>query len=101
MFRINSAVITILAVTTIPAEQYGYYFKLEENTFLSHPNTVWRGNVGSLLSCSLMCARQDICKSANFMAGGGACSLYKETRTRNIDSLVPYPQGSFYIEKVL
>ena len=95
----SKVVIVILSITTIQAEQDGVYFKIEENTFLSHENAIWNGKAASLLCCSLMCARQEICKSANFMTDNQACLTFKETRARNIDMLLPQ-EGSFYIEKV-
>ena len=60
----SKAVIMVLAFTTIQAEQDGVYFKIEENTFVPHETAVWSGKAASLLSCSLMCARQEMCKSA-------------------------------------
>ena len=97
----SKAVIMILAVTvtTIQTEEDGVYFKIEESTCLSHENAIWSGKAVSLLSCSLMYARQEISKSANFITDSEACLSYKETRARNIDMLPPQ-QGSFYIEKV-
>ena len=95
----SKAVIMILAVTTIQAEKDGVYFKIEENTFRSDEDAIWSGKAASLLSCSLMCARQETCKSANFITGSEACLSYKKTRARNIDVLLPQ-EGSFYIEKV-
>ena len=95
----SKAVIMVLAFTTIQAEQDGVYFKIEENTFVPHENAVWSGKAASLLSCSLMCARQEMCKSANFISDSEACLSYKKTRSRNIDVLLPQ-EGSFYIEKV-
>ena len=76
----SKAVIMILAVTvtTIQTEEDGVYFKIEESTFLSHENAIWSGKAASLLSCSLMCARQEISKSANFITDSEACLSYKE-----------------------
>ena len=95
----SKAVIMILAITKILAEQDGVYFKIEENTFLSDENAIWSGKAASLLSCSLMCLRQDICKSANFMTDSQTCLTFKETTARNMDMLLPQ-QESFYVEKV-
>ena len=95
----SKAVIMVIAVTTIQAEEDGVYFKIEENTFLSRENAIWNRKAASLLSCSLMCARQEMCKSANFITDSEACLSYKKTRARNIDVLLPQ-EGSFYIEKV-
>ena len=96
----SKAVIIILAIATLgEADQDGVYFKIEENTFRSDEDAIWSGKAASLLSCSLMCARQEICKSANFITDSQACSSYKEITARNIDMLLPQ-EGSFYIEKV-
>ena len=96
----SKAVIMILAIITLSeAEQDGVYFKIEENTFRSDEDAIWSGKAASLLSCSLMCARQEICKSANFMTDSQACLSYKETRARNIDMFLQQ-EGSFYMEKV-
>ena len=96
----SRAVIIILAIATLSeADQDGVYFKIEENTFRSDEDAIWSGKAASLLSCSLMCARQETCKSANFMTDSQACLSYKETKARNIDMLLPQ-EGCFYIEKV-
>ena len=96
----GKAVFTILAITKLcQAEEHGVYFKIEENTFRSDENAIWSGEALSLLSCSLMCARQEICKGANFMTDSQACSSYSETIARNIDMIVTQ-DGSFYTEKV-
>ena len=96
----GKAVVTILAITTLcQAEEHGGYFKIEENTFRSDENSIWSGEALSLLSCSLMCARQESCKGANFMTDSQACLSYNETIARNIDMLLPQ-ERSFYMEKV-
>ena len=96
----SKAVIIVLAIATLSeADQDGVYFKIEENTFRSDEDASWGGKAASLMSCSLICARQETCKSANFMTDSQACSSYKETRARNVDMLLPQ-EGSFYIEKV-
>ena len=87
------AVIMILSVKIIQVVQDGVYFKIEENTFVSHENAIWSGKAASLLSCSLMCA------SADIMTESGACLSYSETMTRNINKMLPQ-EGSFYVEKV-
>ena len=99
MYPSKAVIMMILAATMIQADQDGIYFKIEENKFLSHENAIWSGKAASLSFCSLMCARQEICKSANFITDSEACLFYKEARARNIDMLLPQ-EGSFYIEKV-
>ena len=95
----SKAVIIILAIAKIQAGEDGVYFKIKENTFPSNENAIWSGKAASLLSCSLMCARQEICKGANFMTRSQACVTFKGQRGRNTDMLLPQ-EGMFYMEKV-
>lgn len=83
----------------IKAEEPGVYFKIEENSFLSDENTIWDGKADSLMSCSQICARQRACKSANFMAKQGTCSLLSAGQTEQAEKLLKW-EGSFYLEKV-
>ncbi|KAL9960606.1 hypothetical protein ACROYT_G034088 [Oculina patagonica] len=47
-----------------------------------------------------MCARQDACKSANFIASQGTCSLLTDIQTKQSKRLLKQ-DGSFYLEKVV
>lgn len=80
-------------------EEYGVYFQVEENSFFLDEYDIWNGRVGSLLTCSQLCARQAVCSSANFVSKDGRCSLHRETRKMHLDRLLKQ-QGSFYVEKV-
>ncbi len=83
----------------IKAEENGIFFKIEENSFLFHGNSIWNGKADSLLSCSKMCARQDACKSANFIASEKRCLLFSEGQTKQGGKLLKR-DGSLYLEKV-
>ncbi|KAJ7355108.1 hypothetical protein OS493_027897 [Desmophyllum pertusum] len=80
-------------------EEHGVFFKIEENSFLHDGDSIWDGEADSLLSCSQLCARNAACKSANFMADHGACSLLRQRQTRHAEKR-SHRQGSFYLEKV-
>ena len=87
-----------LATRTQP-EDHGVFFKIEENSFLFHQNSIWDGKAASLVSCLQMCARQAACKSVNFMANQGTCSLLSEKQTKQAEK--PFKRdGAFYLEKV-
>ncbi|KAJ7355109.1 hypothetical protein OS493_027898 [Desmophyllum pertusum] len=83
----------------IKTEEYGVFFEIEENSFLFDDDTIWNGKVDSLFSCSRMCARETLCKSASFLENEGTCSLHRETRTMHPDRLLQQ-QGSIYVEKL-
>ncbi|XP_078342130.1 uncharacterized protein LOC144627973 isoform X2 [Oculina patagonica] len=84
----------------IKTDEHGVFFKIEENSFLFHENAFWNGKADSLMSCSQMCARQDACKSANFIASQGTCSLLTDIQTKQSKRLLKQ-DGSFYLEKVV
>lgn len=86
--------------TTLSKGQHGVYFQIVENSFLFDENTISNEKVASLLPCSRLCAKREICKSASFVAAEGMCSLHKETRTGHSEMLFRQ-QGSFYLEKVI
>ena len=95
-----SAVLAILSFTAmISSEEFGVFFEIEEDSFLVDEDVFWIGKVDSLLSCSQMCARETVCKSANYITSGETCSLHKETRKMFPDRLLKQ-SGSSYIEKV-
>ncbi|XP_078342127.1 uncharacterized protein LOC144627970 [Oculina patagonica] len=83
----------------IKAEENGVFFKIEANSFLFHENSIWNGKADSLLSCSQICARQDACKSANFIASEETCLLLSEGQTKREEKLLER-DGSLYLEKV-
>ncbi len=95
-----ATVVFILSlVAKIKAEEHGVFFKIEENSFLFHENSIWNGKADSLLSCSHMCARKDACKSANFIASQGTCTLLTDGQTEQAEKLLRR-DGFFYLEKV-
>ena len=83
----------------INADEHGVFFKIEENSFLYNQNSIWNGKADSLLSCSRMCTRREDCKSANFIASQGTCSLLNDAQTKQAEKLFKR-DGSFYLEKV-
>ena len=99
-WQCSFAFVIILISTTFQEEQCGVYLKIEENSFVKHDeyNVIGNERAQSLTSCSLICTRQKICKSANFFIAEGACSLYKDVKDWR-DVMVPL-KGAFYIEKV-
>ncbi len=95
----TSVVFILSLAAKIKADEHDVFFKIEENTFLFHENTIWNGKADSLVSCSQMCARQDACKSANFIASQGTCTLLSDGQTKQAEKLLKR-DGSFYLEKV-
>ena len=95
-----SAVLAILSFTTmLSSEEFGVFFEIEEDSFFVDEDAFWTGKVNSLLSCSQMCAREAVCKSASYITSGETCSLHRETRMMFPDRLLKQ-NGSSYIEKV-
>ena len=94
-----TTVIILFVTATIKAEEHQCFFKIEENVFHPGGYSIWDGEVDSLMSCSLMCARQAGCSSANFVKSQRACSLLKQEQTQHVKSLLQQ-RGSFYLEKV-
>ncbi len=81
------------------AKENGVFFKIDENAFLFNENSIFNGKADSLLSCSQMCAKQDACKSANFIASHGTCSLHTDGQTEQAENILKR-DGSLYLEKV-
>ena len=94
---------TVLAILSFPVmlktEEFGIFFEIEEDSFFVDENAIWIGKVDSLLSCSQMCAREAVCKGANYVTSGETCSLHKETGKMYPDRLLRQ-NGSSYFEKV-
>lgn len=99
---LQATVVIILFMTaTIKTEELQDFFKIEENRFYPGGVSIWEGAVDSLTSCSLMCARQAGCSSANFEEGQGACSLFTQGQAQQYARhTLLQQQGSFYLEKV-
>ena len=92
--------IILIAIATLKAEEQQVLFKIEETSFQHGGFSIWEGVVDSLTSCSLTCARQPGCNSANFVQSQGTCSLFKQKQTQQYTKRVLQQQGTFYLEKV-
>lgn len=92
--------IILFATATIKAEERQVFFKIEEHTFQQGGYSIWEGAVDSLMSCSLICARQAGCDSANFVQSQGACALFRQKQTQQYAKRFSQRQGTFYLEKV-
>ena len=92
------AFMLVLAAKT-KAEEKGVYFNIEEKSFLFGENTITNEKADSLLTCSQICARRAVCKSANFIASERTCSLLSEDQTNKPKNLLKR-DGSSYLEKV-
>ena len=99
MLQSNIAFI-LFAIATIKAEEHQAVFKIEEASFQHGGYSIWEGTVDSLTSCSLMCARQPSCNSANFVQSQGACVLFRQKQTEQYAKRFSQRQGTFYLEKV-
>ena len=89
----------LVLAAKIKADEKGVYFNIEEQSFLFGENTISNEKADSLLTCSQLCARRAVCKSANFIASERTCSLLSEEQTNKPKSLLKR-DGSFYLEKV-
>ena len=69
-------------ITKIEAEEHGFFFKIDENSFPPPGKTKWHGRIDSLLSCSQMCARRANCKITNFIPSQGTCALLQEEQAK-------------------
>lgn len=100
MFRSSVAFAIALISTTFQQENPGVYLKIEENSFLvhDHNNAIGNERAQSLSACSMICTRQELCQSANFIPEKGVCLLYKDVNDNIYEPITI--QGSFYIEKV-
>lgn len=69
MFRSSVASAIGLISTTFQQGNPGVYLKIEENSFLvhDHNNAIGNERAQSLSACSMICTRQELCQSANFM----------------------------------
>lgn len=99
MLQANVAII-LFATATMKAEERQAFFKIEENSFQHGGYSIWEGAVDSLMSCSVVCARQAACNSANFVQSQGACSLFRQKQTQQYAKRFLQRQGTFYLEKV-
>lgn len=95
-----TVVIILFVIATIMAEEHHVFFKIEENVFQPDGYPIWEGAADSLMFCSIMCARQAGCSSANFVQSQRACSLFRQEQTPQYAKRLSQQRGSFYLEKV-
>lgn len=94
------AVLAILLFTAmLNTEEFGVFFKIEEDSFFVDDDAFWIGKIDSLFSCSQMCGREAVCKSASYIASEETCSLHREKRKMYPGRLLKQ-NGSSYVEKV-
>ncbi|XP_058950315.2 uncharacterized protein [Pocillopora verrucosa] len=97
------AVVLFSAAKTTEGAENGVFFQIKENTFFSYrdKSLFWSGKTDSLLSCSVLCARQASCRSANFLENPGLCYLLRgEMQTNSATGRLLQRDGSFYLTKV-
>ena len=96
-------VVLFSAAKTTEGAENGVFFQIKENTFFSYrdKSLFWSGETDSLLSCSVLCARQASCRSANFLENPGLCYLLGgEMQTSSATGRLLQRDGSFYLTKV-
>ncbi|XP_022806473.1 collagen alpha-2(I) chain-like [Stylophora pistillata] len=92
-----------IAARTTEASEHSVFFQIKENHFYSFrtESPFWFGKTDSLLSCSVSCARQASCRSANFLENRGLCYLLRgEMETSSAAGRLLQRDGSFYLTKV-
>ena len=97
------AVVLFSAAKTTEGAENGVFFQIKENNFFSYrdKSLFWSGETDSLLSCSVLCARQASCRSANFLENPGLCYLLRsEMETSSLTERLLQRDGSFYLTKV-
>ena len=95
--------VLFLAAKTTEGAEHGVFFQIKENMFFSYrdKSLFWSGKTDSLLSCSVLCARQASCRSANFLENPGLCYLLRgEMQTSSATGRLLQRDGSFYLTKV-
>ena len=96
-------VVLFSAAKTAEGAENGVFFQIKENTFFSYreESLLCSGETDSLLSCSVLCARQASCRSANFLENPGLCYLLGgEMQTSSATERLFQRDGSFYLTKV-
>ena len=96
---LGTFVFMLVLTAKTKAEEKGVYFNIQEKSILIGENTISNEKADSLLTCSQLCARRAVCKSANFIASQRTCSLLSEDKTKKPKNLLKR-DGSFYLEKV-
>lgn len=97
--KVFAAIILSISAKITAESPRGVYFEIKENSFLS-ADTLWDRKADSLLSCTLLCAREAACESVNFLANQRSCSLLGNGQTHLAEKLLKRLEGSFYAKKV-
>lgn len=97
--KVFAAIILSISAKITAESPRGVYFEIKENSFLS-ADTLWDRKSDSLLSCTLLCAREAACESVNFLANQRSCSLLGNGQTHLAEKLLKRLEGSFYAKKV-
>ena len=93
--KVFAAIILSISAKITAESPRGVYFEIKENSFLS-ADTLWDRKADSLLSCTLLCAREAACESVNQRS----CSLLGNGQTHLAEKLLKRLEGSFYAKKV-
>lgn len=90
-------ILSIPAMIMTSQSPQGVYFEIKENSFLS-ADTHWDAKADSLQTCSLLCAREAGCESANFLENQRSCLLLGKEQTY-LTGKLSKREGSFYVRK--
>ena len=96
-------IVLFSAAKTTEGAKNGVFFQIKESAFFSYreESLFWSGKTDYLLSCSLLCARQASCRSANFLGSPRLCYLLRgEMQTSSATGRLLQRDGSFYLTKV-
>ena len=91
--------IVVLATADLDQRQEAL-FTLEENYIFSNESPIVEKNADSLVTCSQYCARDERCKSANFVKEEKKCSLLDKTRKTHLNLLLREQSDVSYLERV-
>ena len=95
--------ISILAMMSITNADHEYrqtLFTTSENCLLFDPNPLSVRAAMSSVSCSLRCAQERRCKSANFVEGDKSCSFLDKTDTTHAHLVQCGHFGAVHLKKV-
>ena len=91
----------MLVRTTADLEQkHEVLFTMEENYLFYDETPIAEKYADSLVTCSQFCARDQRCKSANFVKEEKKCSLLDKTRTTHPHLLLREQSDVIYLERV-
>ena len=94
------SILAMLSITNADHEYRQTLFTTSDNCLLFDPNPLSVRTTMSSVSCSLRCARERRCKSANFVAGDRSCSLLDKTETTHAHLVQCGHVGAAYLKKV-